>query len=484
MSSVANDLPRNDATLAKRPKQLEAVLVEPPVVDIPEEGMPIDEWLEKRNYIFDPGETLLFIEEVASSIAGASSVESSSSPKGIAELQETLFRRAERLNKVVGIHTSNESHEFRQPSAQLGQNGVEYNVLGDAIFLKSNTLQFAMIEFNKAIEAAKQAQLSLPELEALDAMDRFQVTLILEDVRAKASHIAKVLWQLPNGVNKEDYGRQLAEAILVLDPLEQTADPNHKPNPRLFLTHAARYQRVIEANFRNSGDTDELVENADAYGLFVHELRKAPSIIQNASYFILRQPKEWQKHLRPVRASIQQSIGVLRLGRKYFEKLFEEGEGDDRVIDLTSNVSRAVEDFRNTQVPGAGEFPIIIEGFSVNGMRINPESLQRSITEILINARKYANTPQGVRITIEDYKAEYTGKLAARIRIRDFGPGCADPRTMWEAGIRQADDPNIQGTGLGLFMVKMIMKQKRIDYQAKNVEDGYGGLEITLSQAL
>ena len=89
------------------------------------------------------------------------------------------------------------------------------------------------------------------------------------------------------------------------------------------------------------------------------------------------------------------------------------------------------------------------------------------ITENLIgNAQKYAKTDIEVFITLSDSYAQ--------IHFRDFGSGIPDEDMpfIFEKFYRGKNIGNEQGSGLGLYIVKYLMKQMNGDIQLENYKNG------------
>ena len=89
------------------------------------------------------------------------------------------------------------------------------------------------------------------------------------------------------------------------------------------------------------------------------------------------------------------------------------------------------------------------------------------ITENLIgNAQKYAKTDIEVFITLSDSYAQ--------IHFRDFGSGIPDEDMpfIFEKFYRGKNSGNEQGSGLGLYIVKYLMKQMNGDIQLENYKNG------------
>jgi two-component system sensor histidine kinase KdpD len=102
--------------------------------------------------------------------------------------------------------------------------------------------------------------------------------------------------------------------------------------------------------------------------------------------------------------------------------------------------------------------------------------LEQAIYNILDNASKYADTPQGLEVT-----CEVSGATAC-IRISDHGPGLAEED---HAGIfstfhfdRKAG--RSKGTGLGLSIARGFVEAMGGSIKAGNRSDGQPGLEITI----
>lgn len=452
------------------------------------EGTPIDDWLAERNYQFDPGQSALFIMETAESVSAVDLY--SITKEEFVDRLETLVRRSHRLLRIIDVQTSTQTPEYCLPMSQGEGEETKYPVMTDTVFLKGNSLAYATGSFREQLqifeeirrpfqEAAK-AYGNTPEqqregmvqiIDSLDHDEKFKIQLAAQDLRSAASQVAESIFVLPSGVNKEMYLDQLAEGILCLDPQAQRS---------ALLRHAARYSLIITKNFQGKGDTAELIANKDAYGLFEHEIMKAPSLIKTALMFIHRLPEQTERRIHEIMANIHQSRSIIQLGLRFFERMLAEHLHDNSPTALRSVITTAVADFRESHGLLDNEFPIQVIGEQEHAMQIHPQALHRSIVEVLTNAEKYALTDRGVVIIIDKYEEPYNPKRkATRIRIRDFGNGCPSPSTMWDAGVRHAN--HVPGTGLGLFMVKTIMKGAHVEYSASNVADDTGtGLEITL----
>jgi signal transduction histidine kinase len=469
----------------------DTTLVRRPVAEqegVTGEGTQLDEWLENRNYQFDPGQSALFIMETAESVSDVDLY--SASNEEYLDRFDTIIRRSHRLLRIIDVQTSPQTLDYRLPMSQGDGEDTKYPVMTDTVFLKGNSLAYATESFRNQLQAFEDIRKPLQEtakawghtpeqqragmlqiLESLGADEKFRVDLAAQNLRSAASQVAESIFILPPEINKEVYLDQLAESILCLDPETQRI---------AIMRHAARYGLIITKNFQGKGDTAELIANKDAYGLFRHEMMKAPTLIQTALLFIRRLPDQTERRIHEIIANIHQSRSIIQLGLRFFERMLEEHLHDNSPTELRVAITSAVEDFRESHGLLDHEFPIQVISDQDHVMQIHPQALHRSIVEVLTNAEKYALTEKGVVIIIDQYETQYGQKRkATRIRIRDFGPGCPNTSTMWDLGVRHSN--HVPGTGLGLFMVKTIMKGAHVEYFANNVTDNLGtGLEITL----
>lgn len=91
-------------------------------------------------------------------------------------------------------------------------------------------------------------------------------------------------------------------------------------------------------------------------------------------------------------------------------------------------------------------------------MEVNAEKLEQAITNLLVNAYKYS--PDGGAIELRTHLRNDDGKGYVGIEIKDHGIGMKPEQVAraFDRFYRADDSGNTPGTGLGLSLVKEIIR--------------------------
>jgi signal transduction histidine kinase len=109
------------------------------------------------------------------------------------------------------------------------------------------------------------------------------------------------------------------------------------------------------------------------------------------------------------------------------------------------------------------------------GANLDPERISQALANLLDNAVKY--TPAGGRVNL----TLTTEPGRVRIRVADTGIGidAEDMDRIWERLYRGRHD-NTKGMGLGLSLVRAVIRAHGGDVNAQNREEGGAVFEINL----
>jgi signal transduction histidine kinase len=102
--------------------------------------------------------------------------------------------------------------------------------------------------------------------------------------------------------------------------------------------------------------------------------------------------------------------------------------------------------------------------------------IQQIFSNILSNAIKYGNDE--IIITLRD-----TGTDTVIISIEDNGPGIQDKEAIFDLYVQESENflqRKGQGTGIGLYFIKLLCQDLNIYYKIEDREEG-GGTKFILS---
>jgi len=135
---------------------------------------------------------------------------------------------------------------------------------------------------------------------------------------------------------------------------------------------------------------------------------------------------------------------------------YSEGPIEDLMLDevVEASVERAS---RRTAI----EFDVTVEPSPVQG---RPAALSRAVDNLIENAVKWSPEGEGVTVTVAD----------RTVTVRDHGPGIdeEDLRRIFDRFYRSSSARSMQGSGLGLSIVKQVVEAHGGTVFASNAPDG------------
>ncbi|MEL6559398.1 MAG: PAS domain-containing sensor histidine kinase [Bacteroidota bacterium] len=248
---------------------------------------------------------------------------------------------------------------------------------------------------------------------------------------------------------------------------------------------------VVEENITEQKKAEREVRNAlmkerelnEMKSRFVsmasHEFRTPLTTILSSTNLMARYAEgpaqaKMEKHFGRIRSNIKNLTDILN-DFLSLEKL-ESGlmKADFEQIDLNKFIDELVEE----------TIPLLKEGqyFDVNGsgaissFYTDQKILKNIMLNIISNASKYSENDKKVTIKIDETSADI------QISVIDEGIGIpkAEQKRMFERFFRAKNAGNIQGTGLGLFIVKKYVTLLKGDVSMESKEGVGTTIKITL----
>lgn len=184
-----------------------------------------------------------------------------------------------------------------------------------------------------------------------------------------------------------------------------------------------------------------------------HEFRTPLSTILSSASLISQYKEKGEnekvdKHIGRIKSNVNHLTGILNdflsLGK------LEEGKVDivKENITLTDFFRDIIEEIKHLLKPG--QYVEVTSGSTVDTFCSDPRILRNILFNLLSNASKYSD--QGKKIFIEC--ATENDQLYITVRDEGIGIPEDDKRHMFERFFRASNATNIQGTGLGLNIIK------------------------------
>lgn len=228
------------------------------------------------------------------------------------------------------------------------------------------------------------------------------------------------------------------------------------------LEHEVGERRKTERALQDSkrdlqAALDREVELGDLKSRFLtlasHEFRTPlTTILSSASLIAKYADAEGQakreRHIDRIRSAVRTLTGLLEdflnVGR------LEEGKIQPRfeTLDAAACIGEWVADFRETAWK-TGEIAFRCQDAEYP-LRTDPQVLQNLLLNLLSNAVKYSNAPIDVKVEL----SRKDGLLLMSVSDKGIGIPASDQEHLFERFFRANNATNIQGTGLGLHIVR------------------------------
>lgn len=215
------------------------------------------------------------------------------------------------------------------------------------------------------------------------------------------------------------------------------------------ITAQKKAQEEVKQNLAKEKELNEL--KSRFVSMASHEFRTPLSTILSSVSLIGKYPDDArpkrEKHINRIKSAISNLTNILNdflsIGR------LEEGKVDPiyEQVDLTALISETREEMEPSLKAGQQLVCDCKEGIEIWS---DPRLLKNVFLNLLSNASKYSDEDQQILVACEDH-GEYQD-----ITIRDFGNGIpeAEQSNIFSRFYRAGNVTNIQGTGLGLYIVK------------------------------
>lgn len=289
--------------------------------------------------------------------------------------------------------------------------------------------------------------------------NEFPVEISLSYSRAGGTFVAiAFISDITQRKQAEDALRQSEEQLIVyateLEKKVRSRTEDLNSTIQKLQIEVAERKRVEEEVLRALAKERELNEMKSKFvSIASHEFRTPLSTILSSlslidQYRVAGQTDKIDKHVARATASVNHMTSILNdllsVGR------LEEGKVDValEVVDVRDLFSDISEEIKLTLKPGQ---QIIMDcQNSVEAIRTDSRMLRNILFNLLSNASKYSDTGKTIRLSCSEDATNL------RVSIQDEGIGIPadDQRHLFDRFFRASNAVNIQGTGLGLNIVK------------------------------
>jgi PAS domain S-box-containing protein len=216
------------------------------------------------------------------------------------------------------------------------------------------------------------------------------------------------------------------------------------------LRELERSQRELKEALNKEKELNEI--KSRFVSMASHEFRTPLSTILSSASLISRYRQNEEqgsrdKHIKRIKDSVKHLNDLL----EDFLSLGKLEEGHIRVESTGFSVREFLEESLDEMKPGLKEGQSIIESYSGNGLFVTDKRLLKNILINLIgNAIKFS--PDGSRIWFDILQKDH--KLTVTVRDEGLGISEEDQAHLFSSFFRGKNVVNIEGTGLGLHIVK------------------------------
>lgn len=258
--------------------------------------------------------------------------------------------------------------------------------------------------------------------------------------------------------NEQKIKRQNEELEVIRIQLEQlNAELEQKVGDRTKILQETLYE--LESSRNELSDAlDKEKELGELKSRFVsmasHEFRTPLStVLSSASlmskYILANQPEKCMKHIGRIKSSVEHLNSVL----EDFLSLGKIEEGRININKEEFNVCHLVENLANDmqEIAKPGQRIVFIDRDEENcRIKVDKHLLRNALINLISNAIKFSD--EGKQIEIEIRRVE----KAILISVKDQGVGIPEEeqKHLFDRFFRASNVSNIQGTGLGLYIVK------------------------------
>ena len=184
-----------------------------------------------------------------------------------------------------------------------------------------------------------------------------------------------------------------------------------------------------------------------------HEFRTPLSSVLSSAALIKqyndrREPDKIEKHIHRIKASVNQLTGILN----DFLSLGKLEEGKIEVV-LESINPKLFLDEVNEEVSGMlkeGQKLIVNYHMKTEELPVDSRILRNILFNLITNASKYSDINKPIYVTYN----EHAGYVSLDVRDEGIGIPEEDQKHMFDRFFRASNAGNVQGTGLGLNIVK------------------------------
>jgi PAS domain S-box-containing protein len=323
-------------------------------------------------------------------------------------------------------------------------------------------------------------RLSVSELKHEDGQTLYTgVVHDITEIKAAEAELRNLNVRLENKVR--DRTEELSKAVNRL--LSTNHDLQHEVGERRKTERALQEsKKELQAALDREKELGDL--KSRFLTLASHEFRTPLTTILSSASLIARYPDadgqaKRERHIDRIRSAVRTLTALLEdflnVGR------LEEGKIQPRFeeLDAATCIGEWVADFRETAWK-TGEIRFRCDDAEYP-LRTDPQVLQNMLLNLLSNAVKYSSAPVDVTVSLK----RNDGLVLLSVADRGMGIPKADQEHLFERFFRANNATNIQGTGLGLHIVREYAELLggTISFQSKEGEGSTFNVILPLYEA-
>ena len=245
----------------------------------------------------------------------------------------------------------------------------------------------------------------------------------------------------------------------------ESYDAEIKIAPVLSKSGAVKYFVGIERDITRLKQIDRV--KTEIISLTAHQLRDAPATIKIYAEALLRGTagrlgKKQSQYVKEILAANRTNIDLIKALLNVARLELGTFRSEPQPVDVIKTAEDVIRSMSRSIKKGKLK---IVEHYdkSLKPVILDPEGLRIILHNLISNACKYS--PEGAVITVEIRPVTKRGKRKIWLKVEDTGYGIprAEQAKIFTKMFRAENvrDKKTEGSGLGLYMVKLLLKQMK-----------------------
>jgi len=262
-------------------------------------------------------------------------------------------------------------------------------------------------------------------------------------------------------------------------------DENQKITRALFVYNNITEQKKVEQEIRNTlRKEQELNELKSRFiAMASHEFRTPLTAINSSAILLGKQnehgkEEKREKYIRQIKSSVKNLVTILNdflsLSKLEEGKVVTNLESLD-IIEFSKSIIKEFEPNKKK-----GQFIKLINNYTANNADLDPKLLYHILANLLSNAIKYSTENKDITLQVS------SNNTCLFLEVTDQGIGIPDKdqKNMFSRFYRAENTTNIEGTGLGLNIVKQYteLMNGKVSLKSKLNEGSTFSVELPINQ--